>query len=65
MDFKVGIKEHKGYSAECSQCERPYAEQGQFIFFESIETFIHRLSRHNWFADHIYALCPRCWGKSE
>jgi len=61
----IGISEHTGYSAVCSQCGRPFAEADRAIFFESIEAFIYRLSKHNWFADHKYAFCPRCWGKND
>ena len=61
MDLKPLIQKHEAYSAACASCEKPFIENGTFVFIESIEAFIYRLSTHSWFADHRYALCPRCY----
>jgi hypothetical protein len=61
MGMNPGILEHRSYSAECSICQKLFREGNDIVFMESIEEFICRLGRHQWFADHVYALCPSCF----
>ena len=60
-----GIFEHKAYYAACSKCGRPYKDKYGFTHAESMEAFIYRLTKNGWFADHVYALCPSCFGGSD